>query len=225
MCNLYSLTANQSAIRQLFQTTHDRIGNLPPLPAIYPEQRAPIVRIGVDGQRELIWTRWGFPLMQKERAPKAVTNARSDKVRSSPFWKGSFETRRCLVPVTSFCEWSAERPKIPHWFGLQGDQANPSDPILTARPLFAFAGLWRRWRGVLKGEPFDGPVMAFLTTAANELVRPIHPKAMPVMLTEAMFDRWLTGTPDAAFQLTTPFPISEMAIVAKGQTTDGAGAE
>ena len=46
MCNLYSLTKGQSAIRALFAAKYDRTGNLPLFPAIFPDQLAPIVRVG-----------------------------------------------------------------------------------------------------------------------------------------------------------------------------------
>ena len=46
MPNLYSVTKGQAAIRDLFAVKHDRAGNLPPLPAIFPDQMAPIVRVG-----------------------------------------------------------------------------------------------------------------------------------------------------------------------------------
>ena len=39
MCNLYSITKGQSAIRDLFRVVHDRIGNVPPLPGIFPVYR------------------------------------------------------------------------------------------------------------------------------------------------------------------------------------------
>ena len=44
MCNLYSITKNQAAIRDLFKVARDTTGNLPPLPAIFPDQMAPVVR-------------------------------------------------------------------------------------------------------------------------------------------------------------------------------------
>jgi putative SOS response-associated peptidase YedK len=46
MCNLYSLTKGQSAIRDLFSVKRDRAGNLPLFPGIFPDQMAPIVRAG-----------------------------------------------------------------------------------------------------------------------------------------------------------------------------------
>jgi putative SOS response-associated peptidase YedK len=62
MCNLYSMTRNVDAIRRLFQVDplYDRTGNLPPLPGIYPDYPAPIVRNGTSG-RELAMARWGIP--------------------------------------------------------------------------------------------------------------------------------------------------------------------
>jgi putative SOS response-associated peptidase YedK len=61
MCNLYSETKGQAAIRALFRTAHDRTGNLPTFPGIFPDQLAPIVRNGPDGERELVMARWGMP--------------------------------------------------------------------------------------------------------------------------------------------------------------------
>ena len=41
MCNLYSETKGQAAIRGLFRTAHDRTGNLPAFPGIIPDVRRP----------------------------------------------------------------------------------------------------------------------------------------------------------------------------------------
>jgi putative SOS response-associated peptidase YedK len=48
--------------------------------------------------------------------------------------------------------------------------------------LFAFAGIWRLWTGERKGETSEHTLFAFLTTASNDVARPIHAKAMPVLL-------------------------------------------
>jgi putative SOS response-associated peptidase YedK len=45
MCNLYSVTSSQAAIRQLARAMEDRTGNLPPLPAIFPDQPHPKNRL------------------------------------------------------------------------------------------------------------------------------------------------------------------------------------
>ena len=44
MCNLYSVTKSQEAMRRLFDGINDRLGNMPPLPGIFPDYPAPIVR-------------------------------------------------------------------------------------------------------------------------------------------------------------------------------------
>ena len=58
MCNLYSVTKGQQAIRELAGAMHDRTGNLPPLYGIFPDYAAPIVRNQPEG-RELMMARWG----------------------------------------------------------------------------------------------------------------------------------------------------------------------
>src|SRR5208282_3447667 len=196
MCNLYSVTKNQSAIRDLFAVKRDRAGNLPPLSAIFPDQMAPIIRVASDGERELVMARWGMP-GPPQFGGQPVTNIRNVK---SPHWrrwlgKGS----RCVVPVTSFCEYADTKPrKTPVWFALGED-----------RPLFAFAGLWARWRGVRgpKSAPVAGEheLFGILTTAANAVVAPVHPQAMPVILTTpAEVDLWLEGDTATALALQRP---------------------
>jgi hypothetical protein len=49
MCNLYSLTKGQQAIRELARAMSDRTGNLPLMPGIYPDYRAPVVRNQPEG--------------------------------------------------------------------------------------------------------------------------------------------------------------------------------
>ena len=209
MCNLYNMTSNVDAMASLFRFKRSSL-NLPQYTSIFPAQDAPVVQLGTDGQRGLSIMNWGFVLPQQGKVPKRVTNARNDKVMSSPFWKGSFEERRCLVPATSFAEPKGKRPAVWHWFALKGDE-----------PLFAFAGVWRHWRGKLKDELVELDVYAIMTTTPNEVVKPIHPSRMPVMLDPADHETWLNGSASDALALAKPLPAERMEIVAKGKTTDG----
>ena len=61
MCNLYSITKGQQAIRDLAGAMRDNAGNMPPLPGVFPDHPAPIVRNAPDGVRELTMARWGMP--------------------------------------------------------------------------------------------------------------------------------------------------------------------
>jgi len=69
MCNLYSLTKGPQAIRDFTRAMWRDVGNMPPLPGIFPDYSAPIVRGGAEG-RELVLARWGMP------SPKAVIEGR-----------------------------------------------------------------------------------------------------------------------------------------------------
>jgi putative SOS response-associated peptidase YedK len=202
MCNLYSMTATVDELRRIFGPFDGDRDNLPPFDEIYPGKLAPVLRGTAAGALKLDMMRWGFP-GPISAGSRPVTNVRN---LSSPFWRGALNApeRRCIVPVTSFCEWTAEphpetRRKSKVWFGLHEHQ----------HPLFAFAGLWR---------PGDAasqePYMAFLTCAANKVVGEIHPKAMPVMLRPGDdVERWLTAERDDACGLALPFADTDMRIV------------
>jgi putative SOS response-associated peptidase YedK len=163
-----------------------------PLPAIFPGHMAPIIKQSADGERELVLRSWGFVLLRDGYAPKRVTNTRDDKVQTK-FWKDSFVNRRCLVPATAFCEPDEGKPARWHWFALKADEP---------RPLFAFAGIYRQWKGPIKkaGPNVDIEVFSFMTTLPNALTSTINHERSPVLLTsEAEYGAWLTGAPEEAF--------------------------
>jgi hypothetical protein len=60
MCNLYSITTNQAAIIALFRVMNRYVGNLPPMPGVFPDYPAPVVR-NANAERELTMMRWGMP--------------------------------------------------------------------------------------------------------------------------------------------------------------------
>ena len=195
---------------RLFRVGDNRATAFTPLTAIFPGHLAPVVRLAGDGERELVTMNWGFVLLQDGRAPKRVTNTRDDKV-SSRFWRASLETRRCLVPATAFCEpHDDRRPATWHWFALAG--AEP-------RPLFAFAGLWQRWRGPVKkdGPNVEQDVFSFMTTTPNALTQSINHERSPVLLTGPDDgDQWLHGSFEEACALLRPCPPEHMRIVQEG---------
>lgn len=210
MCNLYSMTRSRDEVRNWFDVSDNRAEDFEPSAGIFPGYEAPIIRIADDGERELSVLHWGFLLLQAGKAPRRVTNVRDDKILQSPFWKGSFEERRCLVPASSYCEPKGEKPAVWHWFALQGSEH---------RPLFAFPGIWRRYNGPIKKDrpAVTQDVYAFLTTEPNALTASINHERMPVLLaTEDACETWLHGSTSEAYALAKSFPADAMRIVQHG---------
>ncbi|HWL06707.1 MAG TPA: SOS response-associated peptidase family protein [Xanthobacteraceae bacterium] len=240
MCNLYSLTKGQAAIVALTRAMRDTTGNLPPQPGIFPDYAAPIVRNAPDGARELTMARWGMPSsaqalyqatmrradklrakgqevdlpkLVKQEPDSGTTNIRNVKSRHWTRWLGV--EHRCVVPFTSFSELNREAGGD-IWFALAEE-----------RPLAVFAGLWCNWTSVRKIR--EGEVTAdlygFLTCEPNAEVGAIHPKAMPVILTEPdEIETWLTAPAEEALRLQRPLPDGSLRIVAKGVKEDGGAA-
>jgi putative SOS response-associated peptidase YedK len=240
MCNLYSQTKGQQAIVALTKAMRDKTGNLPPLPGIFPDYQAPVVRNAPDGVRELAMLRWGMPSSQKaqldaasKRAGKlrakgktvdfdellkmepdgGVTNIRNTTSKHWKRWLGV--ENRCVVPFTSFSEFSK-----PHggdvWFAFD-----------ESRPLAVFAGIWTNWTSVRKVREglTTNDLFGFLTTEPNDVVGPVHPKAMPVILTTPEeIETWMTAPAEEALKLQRPSPDGALRIVATGVKEDGRAA-
>ena len=71
MCNLYSITTNQEAIRALFRVVNRYVGNLPPMPGVFPEYPAPVVR-NSGGEVEMTMMRWGMSPPPRTGGPPAT---------------------------------------------------------------------------------------------------------------------------------------------------------
>lgn len=131
---------------------------------------------------ELVDLRWDLvPFFHKGslKAKKYLcTNARSETVATQPAFREPFKRRRCLVPASSFYEWTGDKGAKVMW------QISHS-----TQPFFCFAGLWD------KAATADGEVESFtiLTTAAGPDMIAVHDR-QPVILRRDHWRTWLDAS-------------------------------
>lgn len=138
---------------------------------------AAVLRSDAQSDSQLQWLQWGLiPSWAKDpKIGARMINARSETVLEKPSFRGPFRRQRCLIPSDGFFEWKEE--------------SGGKQPVFICRQdrsVFAFAGLWESWAK-------EGQVIyscTILTTEANDLLKPLHPR-MPVILLARDYDRWL----------------------------------
>ncbi len=116
--------------------------------------------------------KWGL-ISYWSKDPKIgfkTINARSEDLTIRPAFRQPFKNQRCLIPATGFYEWGIiNGEKQPYFFKLKSGD------------IFAFAGLYDTWKDA---EGFLQKTFTIITTAANQVVSPIHDR-MPVILTRS----------------------------------------
>lgn len=217
MCNRYGHWATLTALTERAERLgmeleiDPAIGNLQPLENIYADQDGPVLTAS-EGKLRLSMARWGLPPF-RERDAKGRLERPRNNIRQTDYWLRSFPDvilgaeHRCLVPFSAF----AEPTRDSTWFRVRGEE------------VAFFAGVWMNWSGErLKDQPGKSRrsrehghwlLYAFLTTEANSVVAPIHPDAMPVILTDAEDCLgWLAGG-EGSMRLQRPLPDEQLEIV------------
>ena len=194
MCGRYRLSRRKQIIEEYFDVTGE--DDWIPRYNIAPTQPVPIIRQHPkEPGRKLTLVRWGLiPSWAKDSSGAAtMINARSETAATKPAFRDALMSRRCLVPADAFYEWQRTgKSKQPFCFEV-GDGE-----------LFAFAGLWDRWRAP------DGSWLrscSILTTTPNRLTATVHDR-MPVILDPGNYDPWLDPgmtNIEAASDLLKPF--------------------
>jgi putative SOS response-associated peptidase YedK len=186
MCNRY---ANQITYRQYveeFSETRlpvvfprpEAAPNLEPRTNIFPTENAPVL-LPVEGGLALRELRWGLiPWLHKKTVKEwkpLTTNARSETIAATPSFKSAFARRRCLIPVSSFYEWTGEKGHKTKW-----------DIRVTDREWFCFAGIWD------KAETADGEIQSYalVTMAPEPHFEPYHNR-QPLILERDEYTAWL----------------------------------
>jgi putative SOS response-associated peptidase YedK len=198
MCGRFAQRTDPKRLAKWFGV--EEVPELEPRYNIAPTQEITAVRETEDG-REMVFYKWGLiPSWAKDTSMGArLINARSETVREKPAFRQSFKQRRCIIPADGFYEWQrTEGRKQPFFFQMRDESP------------FGFAGLWEQWKGE-EGQVINS--CTILTTAANEVLKPVHDR-MPVILHPDDYSLWLdhdTRKLEMVEDLLRPYPAEEMA--------------
>lgn len=192
MCNLYRMTKGTAEVARLF-AAEDAMAGANIGAEVYPGYPGAVVAASDTG-RQLRRMIWGFPLaltgkQGQKLKPRPVNNARSDKLDSF-LWRYSFAERRCLIPMTGWCEAEGEKgAKTRTWLRLEDERGDTE--------IFAAAGIWR---------PSDewGDVYAMVMTDSCGTAAECHDR-MPVLLAERDWGAWMGGSMAEAKALCLPY--------------------
>src|SRR5258708_31147001 len=178
MCGRYRLSKRKQLIEEHFDTVSgDEEWN--PRYNIAPTQPVPVIRQNPkEPRRELSLVRWGLvPFWSKDLSGSAkMINARSETAATAPAFRDALASRRCIIPADGFYEWQRRgKTKQPYCFEVNDGE------------LFAFAGLWDRWK-----DPSGNWIKtcSILTTTPNAVTATVHDR-MPVILERESYDLWL----------------------------------
>ena len=180
MCGRYSLIADLGELARRFEFDGDWLT----FESAYNVAPTQDVLTVVGGEtRRGGFMRWGLVPWWAKNASigNRMINARAETVAQKPAFRDALRRRRCLVLADGFYEWQRA-----------GNARRPMRVVMRSGEPFAFAGLWSVWK-----DP-DGnrvPSCAIITTAANDLLRPVHDR-MPVVLPKKMEEFWLDPTID-----------------------------
>jgi putative SOS response-associated peptidase YedK len=178
MCGRYRLSRRKKLIEEYFASVSGE-DDWNPRYNIAPTQPVPVVRQSPkEPVRELSLVRWGLiPSWAKDASVAAMMiNARSETASTKPAFRDALRSRRCLIPADGFYEWQRTgKSKQPYCFEVNEGE------------LFAFAGLWDRWRDA-GGKTIE--TCSILTTTPNTLTSAVHDR-MPVILDPDTYDLWL----------------------------------
>jgi putative SOS response-associated peptidase YedK len=194
VCGRYRLSRRKQLVEEYFDAHGG--DDWSPRYNIAPTQLLPVIRQHpTEPRRVFSLMRWGLiPSWSKDMAGAArMINARSETAHALPAFRDPLKLRRCLVPADGFYEWKRTgSAKQPFCFEVNDGE------------LFAFAGLWDRWKD-LSGQWIRS--CSILTTTPNAVTSPVHDR-MPVILKRDDYEMWLDpGLKDVALvsQLLRPF--------------------
>lgn len=203
MCGRYKLTAHERWLSELFNLDPADVDWVARWNVAPGDEVACILQDRAEPKRKFARMRWGLiPYWAKDASIGNKTiNAVAETAAEKPVFRDAVRRRRCLVPADGFYEWKKINAKEKQAYNIR----------MADDSVFAFAGLWERWKN-----PAGGVIVSctILTTEANAKLKEIHDR-MPVILKPEDYDLWLdpgVTNPERVAELLKPFDGREMKV-------------
>jgi putative SOS response-associated peptidase YedK len=212
MCGRFAVTTDPAALAEKIQALDEStaaraaaeqsVGSAPNYNVAPTTTITTVVRRhgepGGEPVRRVRLMRWGLiPPWAKagpDGAPESkslqLINARAEKVTTSPAFRSSAKSKRCLVPMDGYYEWRANP-------ATESGKKAGKTPFYMYRAdgeMLFMAGLWSVWKN--SGSSSTAPLTSctIITTDAVGELAEIHNR-MPLIVAERDWDHWLD--PDA----------------------------
>ncbi len=197
MCAQFELKAEAEALEKLFGISlPDNLSDLSDTPfssthlhkKITPHQKSWVVT--ADGFKEMNFSL--IPSWSKERKPKFAThNARLETLAEKPTWKKPLESKRCLVPLTSFIEPIYHNEYAGNMVAFSS--AEKTQPVMVA------AGIYDEWLDKSTGEVIES--FTIITREPIDFVKKIGHDRSPLFLNAENQKQWIDGQKKPAGEL------------------------
>ena len=169
MCGRASQAEIKAYQNKIYEWLHPK--DFVPRRNLRPTEPAWIVARHPDGQIKTVdarwWCQWDNSYSWEAKYP--MFNARVETMHDRKVWPELLERgKRCIMPIDSFYEWP-----------VKGKGKPPVEIFVKDREPYALAGLWSTWHDEQKRPRYS---FATFTCEPNEFMKPLHEKAMPVIL-------------------------------------------
>ncbi len=193
MCGRTALFTPQEALETYFDATVVADGGYTPRYNITPGESLAVITNETPDEIERY--HWGLIPPWAEDPSEGLSNARAETADQKRSFRDAWASRPCLVLSSGFYEWQTHSERQNQPYRIYRDGA----------PAFAMAGLWETWTG---GDE-ESSCVTILTTEANDLMQPIHHR-MPVVLSHAAEETWLSAGPAERATLCQPSPTADL---------------
>ena len=158
---------------------------------IAPTDPVAVIRRTATGGRALGMMRWGLVPSYAKAVGEGplLINVRVESLGTKRPYRDALASRRCLVVMDGFYEWTHGTPRTPRYIRRRDRQP------------MAMAGLWDAWRGGGEASEERLESCTIVTVPSTPPVSTIHDR-MPLLVALDLIDEWLDPSRTTTTDLT-----------------------